>query len=167
MAKKRKAKGWGFQIFIVMSVLLSIIFSAMAIIFVIGMIPTFVSWFVDKTKGRARTFTIAAMNFAGCTPFVIEVFNKGNNIEMAINYICEPRTIVVIYFAAGMGYLIDWSMTGIVSSFAIESAKKRLKQIEKEKAAIIERWGPEVTGKMLVDKFGFPLLEHSSKEEGV
>jgi len=159
MAKKKKTKNSKiFQILIIVFVLMSILFSALAVIFAIGMIPTLVSLIVDRTKDKIRTLTIASMNFAGCVPFAVEVFNKGNNIETAITYIAEPRTIVVIYFAAAMGYLIDWAVTGIVSSMALQKAKKRLLEIEQEKNNLVERWGLEVSGTIPIDEYGFPLV---------
>lgn len=159
MAKKRKKVGYKGQIVIVVCVLVSILFSALSIILAIGMIPTLVAAIVDKSEGKMRALTIGVLNFAGCTPFMIEVFKAGNNIETAINYIVKPETIIVMYFAAGMGYVIDWAMTGIVSSLTIQKTKKRLKEIEKIKKELIERWGLEVTGTIPLDEYGFPKVE--------
>lgn len=159
MAKKKKssAAGWKIQLLIIVGLIGAVLFSAMAAILLIGMIPSIVSLIVDQTKGKTRTLTVACVNFAGCTPFLVEVFRKGNDMSTAIQYILEPRTIVVMYLAAGMGYLIDWAMTGIVSSIMVQKAKRRIKDIERQKKDLIERWGPEVTGTMPLDQFGFPI----------
>lgn len=159
MAKKKKQAraSWKIQLLIVVGLIGGILFSALAVILLIGMIPSIVSLIVDRTKGKSRTMTVAAVNFAGCTPFLVEVFLDGNDMSTAIEYILEPRTIVVMYLAAGMGYLIDWAMTGIVSSIMVQKAKGRLREIEKQKKEMIERWGPEVTGTMPLDQYGFPI----------
>ncbi len=159
MAKKKKTSGWKGHVFLIMALLGAVMFSAVMIIFVIGMIPTLVAGVVDKTHGRVRCLTVGAMNFAGCAPFMIEVFNKGNDVSVALAYIAQPRTIVVIYFAAAMGYLIDWAMTGIVSSIMVQRARAKLKNMEKQKKDLIERWGPEVTGTMPLDEYGFAVGE--------
>ncbi len=158
MAKKTKKKsfGWKGQILLIGFFLTSLLFSAVAIILIIGMIPTIVAAIVDRTEGHIRTMTVGAINFAGCTPFMIEVFKKGNNIETAVSYIAQPRTIVVMYFAAGMGYLIDWAMTGIVSSIMVQRAKARVKEIQKQQKELTDRWGQEVTGTIPLDEYGFP-----------
>lgn len=167
MAKKRKKaiKGRGLlaQFLIIALLLLGVMFSSMAIILMIGMIPTIVSMIVDSTKGKTRTITVGCVNFAGCTPFLVEMLKKGNNIEDAVSYILEPRTIVVMYMAAAMGYLIDWALTGIVSSIMVQKAKKRLKDIESEQKALVERWGMEVTGALPLDEYGFPLETHPAR----
>lgn len=168
MAKRKKnSVGWKGQIFLIVGILCCLMFSAIAVIMVVGMIPTIVATIVDRTEGRMRSMTIGAINFAGCAPFMVEVFKKGNNLETAITYILQPRTIVVIYFAAAMGYLIDWAMTGIVSSILVQKTKSRLKEIQKNQKDLTERWGVEVTGTVPLDEFGFPKEVVAAKAEEI
>lgn len=155
--------GWKGQVLMIFSLMACVLFSAMSIILVIGMIPTIVAAVVDRTEGRMRMFTVGAINIAGCAPFMIEVFKKGNNVETAVSYIMQPRTIVVMYFAAGMGYLIDWAMTGIVSSIMVKKAQGRLKDIQGAQQELIQRWGPEVTGTIPLDEYGFPRENAAGK----
>lgn len=158
MAKKKKKKfnSWTAQIFIIMGFILCVMFSSLAVVLVIGMIPSIVSFIVDSTKGKMRAITVSCVNFAGCTPFMIEVFKKGGGMETAISYILEPRTIVVMYMAAAMGYLIDWAMTGLVSSIVVQKAKRRMKDVQNQQKDLVERWGVEVTGTVPLDEYGFP-----------
>lgn len=162
--KKKYKIGWKGQILLIGSIITSVLFSAVSIILFIGMVPTIVCAIVDRTQGKIKTLTIGAMNLAGCVPFVVEVFLRGNNIETAINYIIQPRTIVVMYFAAAIGYLIDWAMTGIVSTIMVQKYKKRLKTIEQEKLVLTERWGLEVSGTIPLDEQGFPKDVHGQKQ---
>ncbi len=155
--KKRRKRGWKFQVVFIVSVITSVVFSAIAIILAVGMVPTVVAAIVDKTEGKMRTMTVGAINFAGCSPFMIDVFKQGNSIETAITYIVQPQTIVVIYFAAGMGYTIDWAVTGIVSSIMNKKGKKRRKDIIKAQKDLVDRWGAEVTGTLTLDEYGFPI----------
>jgi hypothetical protein len=158
MARRKKGQnfGWKGQVLLIGAMITSVLFSAVSIILIIGMVPTIVCGIVDRTKGKIKTLTIGALNFAGCVPFVMEVFLRGNNIETAINYIIQPRTIVVMYFAAGIGYLIDWSMTGIVSKIMVQKHKKRLIKIEEDQKKLSGRWGLEVSGTIPLDEQGFP-----------
>jgi hypothetical protein len=158
MSQKKKKKKLGFkgQILLIAAIIAGVMFSSLSVVAAIGMVPTWVAWIVDRTEGRLRALTIGAMNFAGCVPFMMEIFMKGNSMDLAITYILEPRTIVVIYFAAAMGYLIDWAMTGIVASFQVQRTKSRLRQIGEEQKELTTRWGAEVTGAIPLDEFGFP-----------
>ena len=159
MAKKKqkKSSAWKFHVLSAVGLMMGIVYSAMAIVFVVGMIPTLVCSIVDKSVHRTKTMTVAAMNFAGCVPFMLEVWKKGGGLDTAITYILEPRTIVVMYFAALMGYLIDWAVTGIVSSVMVQRGKARMIAIREHQKDLVERWGPEVTGNIPLDAYGFPI----------
>lgn len=163
--KKKQSFGWKGQIFLICLLLASVMFASLAVIVVVGMVPTIVAAIVDRSEGRMRALTIGAMNFAGCAPFMLEIFKKGNSLETSIAYMLEPRTIVVIYFAAAMGYLIDWAMTGIVSSVLVQKTKNRLRDIQKSQKELTERWGVEVTGTIPLDEFGFPVESNHKPEE--
>lgn len=159
MAKKKKAKtriGWRTQLVLISALICSVVFSSMSVIMAVGMIPTIVCGVVDRSKYRLRTWTVGAMNFAGCAPFMMEVWKKGATIELSLKYISEPRTVVVMFFAASMGYVIDWAMTGMVSSIMVQRGKSRLKDIHKQQKELVERWGAEITGLIALDEFGFP-----------
>lgn len=155
------------QILMIVSIMVGVLFSALSVLLAVGMIPTIVAAIVDRTEGRMRAVTVGAINFAGCTPFLIEVFKKGNNLETAITYIVQPRTIVVMYFAAGMGYLVDWALTGIVSSIVVQKTKRRLLDIEKTRKELVERWGAEVSGTIPLDELGFARDVNAAKPEEV
>ena len=109
--------------------------------------------------------TVGAMNMAGCAPFVMSLWAVANTPEYALRIITDPVAIIVMYSAAGLGYLIDWSMTGIVATFLTQKGKARVQDIEKLQAALVERWGPEVTGEIPIDSEGFPLETPDSGEE--
>jgi hypothetical protein len=165
MAKKRKKSGggWKIQIFMIMSLIMGVMFSAVAVVMVVGMIPSIVAGIVDSTKGKVKTLTVGSINFAGCVPFMLEVFKQGNNMSTAVSYIVQPRTIVVMYLSAGIGYLIDWAMTGIVASIVVQKTKKRAKDIGSVQKELIDRWGPEVTGTLPMDEYGFPREAQAGK----
>ncbi len=167
MAKRRrksKGFGWRAQILLIIAFFISVMFSAISIVLVIGMIPTIVATIVDRSEDRLKMLTVGALNLAGCMPFLLEIFKKGNDIGTAVGFITQPRTIVIMYMAAAMGYMIDWAMTGIVSSIMVQKGKARLKEIEKQQKMLSERWGVEVTGTIQLDEFGFARDNYASKE---
>ena len=163
MAKKKKKKfGWKAQMLMIGIGGMFIMFRSVSIVMVIGMIPTIVSSIVDTSKGHVKTLTVGAMNFAGCAPFLLEIWKRGATFDMAMTYILQPRTIMVMYFAAAMGYLIDWAVTGMASSLMVQRAKSRMKEIQDHEKLLIERWGPEVSNTIPLDEFGFP---HKKSDE--
>lgn len=134
------------------------LFLPTTLMLVIGMLPTIVMLVVDRTKERLRAITVGAMNLAGCMPFVIELWQREQHtVPMALSYLSQPRTIVVMYFAAAIGYMIEWAVTGLVSSMAIQKAKGRIISVDKQLSDMEERWGVEVNGTMQLDDEGFPV----------
>jgi len=167
MAKKNKRKKieWQFQVLLILLVFLSVLFFPTTALLMVGMLPTIVLFLVDRSKGKVKTMTVGAMNLAGCTPFVIEMWMTAHTLETSIEFITTPRTIVVMYFSAAIGYMIDWALTGIVSTIMYEKGKIRLDQIEKEQDHLVERWGMEVTGKLPMDAYGFAIPEEELESQ--
>lgn len=137
--------------------LMAIVFLPTSVMLFIGMLPTMACSLMDRSKGKMRTLSIGAMNLAGCMPFLLELWLKGHSMENAIAHITQPKTIIVMYFAAAIGYVIEWGMAGIIASMVGQRAKARLRDIEKEQKKLVERWGPEVSGHIQLDEEGFPV----------
>ena len=56
------------------------------------------------------------MNFSGCFFYLMNVWNTSHPMDVAMSYLSDPMTIVVIYSAAGLGYIINYVTTVVVSS---------------------------------------------------
>ena len=128
-----------------------------ALIFFIGLLPMFVAFFVDRSKKKTKAITVGAMNIAGCAPFIMELWQGDPSMEKAVSIIADPMAIIVIYSAAGIGYIIDWAMSLLVASVLYQRGASRKKAIEERQKELIERWGEEVTGQIPLDHEGFPV----------
>lgn len=165
MAKQRKKKvksnkiKIGFKGFILLLcvVVSAILFLPTAFIFAVGMLPTFAAYLIDRDPAKNKTFTIGAMNIAGCFPYLMGLWTESHTMDKAMNYIAEPKTIIVIYIAAALGYVINWLITMGVASLIIQKSRMRIKRIEEEKEGLQKRWGKEVNGQYTLDEHGFAL----------
>ncbi len=167
MAKKKdkkKAKaGYGLQVLLLFVLLVAILFMPTTILLLFGMLPTVVAAVVDR-GGGTRALTVGSMNLAGCVPFLLELWTMGHSAENSMALITDPRTIIVMYSAAAIGYLIDWALSGIVATLMIHRATSRLEKIRDRQDYLVERWGREVTGELPLDPEGFPLEEGNATE---
>ncbi len=152
-----KLGAWRKRLFITLAVIAAAILLPTSIILCVGMLPTAIMLLFDRTSDKSRAITVGAMNLAGCMPFILEVWQRGHTVEIALSYITQPRTIVVMYFAAGIGYMIEWVVTGLVASIMVQKAKARIGAIEKRQQQLEARWGQEVNGKQALDDEGFPI----------
>ena len=157
--KQRKKKGAATRpIFFTMAIVLAIVFLPSAILLLIGMIPSFVAFFVSG-KGSSRSLTVASVNLVGCAPFLFELWTTNHEITNAIYIVSKPTTVMIMFGAAGLGYAADWVLTTIISSVLYEQSKMRLKSIKKRQDELIKRWGSKVNGTVSLDVAGFPIEE--------
>lgn len=159
MAKAKKKKTTSKSRLLLVAFLLS----AVAVLptttlFFIGLLPTIIARFVDKSRQKNRTLTIGFLNFAACFPFWFKLVNNGHTFDRAIEIIADPLNIVIMYSGALTGYLIDWGLSGIVASMMVQKGHKRLNDIKKIQESLIERWGGEVSGDIPLDAQGFPVV---------
>ena len=160
--RKKKKNSIGVQMIFVMAVLMAVVFLPTTVLLMIGMLPTPAAFLVDKTAKKIKVLTVGAMNLAGCSPFIIELWRLDNSIETALSIVADPMTIIVMYAAAGMGYVLDWSLKGAISLFLYERGRARMIAIEKTQKDLLTRWGKEVTGKYQMDEAGFALGDDES-----
>lgn len=145
---KSKSKGLGLKGRFVLSVIVlaGLIFLPTSVLILVGMLPSFVSIFFSSRGVGARSSTICAMNLAGCVPFIFKLWSSGNDFEASIDILLSDQAIIVMYLAAAFGYMIDWVVTGLVSSFLYQKGVLRMKEIRKRQKLIINKWGSSVAG---------------------
>ena len=163
MVDKRKKKtklGWRGQLLMITMIIAAVVFLPSTVLLAVGLLPTVVAGIIDRSKEKTRSITVGCMNFTGCCPYWLDLLTiHGHSMNGTVQLITEPKNIVVMYSAALLGYLIDWSMSGMVSSVMIQRAERRLKNIEKEQKELVRRWGRGVTGDYRLDQYGFPVDE--------
>jgi len=145
--------------------LAAILFLPTTMIIIFGMMPTFASFVIDRTISKNRTICVGFMNFAGCFPFLLDLWTKfgERNMENALFIITDTKTIIVMYLLAAGGYAIDLAVTGVTASIIVQQSESRLKAIRKQQAEMIDQWGDKVTGKYRLDDFGFPIEDNPKK----
>lgn len=128
-----------------------------------GLLPTLVCFMVDQSKGKARTMAVGAMNLATCTPFMFDLWLAGHSIGVSLSIISKPTAIIIMYMGAAAGYVIDWGLSGVITSILKIKAEKRMKVIEKRQQDLEERWGESVTGKIPLNSEGFRVEQKEVK----
>ncbi len=81
-AKKKPRTMGGKQILFVVMMLLVTIWPT-ACLLVPAMLPTLVALVTDRDREKALALTIGALNFAGILPFVLQLWQMGQNLDNA------------------------------------------------------------------------------------
>lgn len=154
MAKKKiKSKssgyGWPGRIAAILALLGSLTIMPTTILFVVGMIPTFVAFFVDRDPRKRSGYSIGALNFAATLAFLIRLWVEGNAMNTTMQLLVNPTTLMIIYASAWVGWLIHSLIPPFISDFVKKNAEKRISRILKHQKKIIEEWGEAVTGEQI------------------
>ncbi len=159
MAKVKQKRKLGFkgQMIMIFAVISAAVFLPTTALLFIGMLPTISAGLVGRTRRQTKMVTVGSMNLAGCMPFLLDLWSKGNSLDVSISIFSDSLAIVVMYSAAAVGYLIDWSVSGLVASLLYQKGLARQKAIKERQQELVARWGQEVTGDMSLDEHGFPL----------
>jgi len=151
-----KSKGLSVKEKILLAIfaLTAIVFNKVAILLAIGMMPTIIVQFIDRSPERTKILTIGFMNFAGCFPFCMDILLKQGDLPTIL---MNPVNIIIMFGSAALGRLIEWGVVGFVAGLMVQKGRARLIDIKKTQEALVKKWGPEVTGEMPLDEYGFPL----------
>ena len=153
------------KLFYVFMLFMAAVFLPTTALLFIALMPTFAAVFVDKHNRQAKVITVGAMNLAGATPFLLELWSRGHSFENAFIIVTDAKALIVIYSAAALGYVIDWAATGLVMRILYQRGKMRIKAIDKRQKDLIERWGKEVSGKYRLDQYGFAIKEDNDADQ--
>jgi hypothetical protein len=124
----------------------AVVFFPTTVLFCGCMLPSFVAAIVDRHSQKTAGVTIGALNLAGTVPAWLELWRLGAGIEHAIGLLLQPRTLLVAYSAAVLGWALYFYIPPLVSGMMLRKAEKRLKDIEKRQAELQRKFGVVVTG---------------------
>ena len=155
--KKGKAKAvpraMGKQILFVMMMILVVIWPT-ACLLIPAMIPTLVFLITDRDHEKALALTVGATNFAGVFPFVLQLWQYGQNLENALKIMREPITWFVALAGAGVGYVIYLVVPGLVATVMAGTAGGKVARMQHNLEEMKRIWGPDVATEKEFDEYG-------------
>ena len=128
---------------VIVALLLPWILPSMIVVLV-GMVPSIVALVVDRSPRKYGTLTIAALNFAGVLPYLVKLWAKSQNLENALNIVVDVFTLMVMYGAAGFGWMIFLTIPTFVASIFMVISQRRIAVLRENQRKILEEWGESV-----------------------
>ncbi|HEU0069844.1 MAG TPA: hypothetical protein VFS04_00990 [Alphaproteobacteria bacterium] len=114
-----------------------------AVLFV-GMLPTMCAFMIDRTPRRYATRCVGILNFAGCWPYLLNLWKTGHDMYAAMHILLDPLSWLVIYGAAAAGWLCYLSFPSVAWALMDVFAGRRIAYLRKEQRKLIEDWGDAV-----------------------
>lgn len=139
---------------IICAVFICIFSPPSAALIAVGMLPSVVALISNRGLPKFKVLSVSALNFAGCFPYVLQIWANGLTIEKGFQILMDPFVIIVIYLAAAVGYMIDWFLTGYIASLLYQRGQARITAIDARQNELIGRWGDEIAGRLPLNAEG-------------
>ena len=109
-----------------------------------GMLPTFVALIVDRTRQKYAVFCVGGMNFSGVFPYLLDLWAGEHTAGSAMELVTDVFSLLLMYGAAGFGWMIFIAIPPVVGAFLTVMAQRRVSQLRREQKELIEEWGEDV-----------------------
>ncbi|MER2519541.1 MAG: hypothetical protein ABTQ34_02505 [Bdellovibrionales bacterium] len=114
------------------------------VLMAIGLIPTLVAIFTDTDREKYSATAVGAMNVAGLTPFVVELWTKGQTLGHVFEILKDANNWLVILGSAAIGQLLLFVVPQITASMTSAHYDIRLKTLKANLEELKNTWGPDV-----------------------
>ncbi len=114
------------------------------VLMAVGLIPTLVAIFTDPDREKHSATAVGAMNIAGLTPFVVELWTKGQTLGHVFDILKDANNWLVILGSAAIGQLLLFVVPQITASMTSARYDTRLKTLKANLEELKNTWGPDV-----------------------
>lgn len=124
------------------------------VLMAIGLIPTIIAIFTDTDHEKHSATAVGAMNVAGLTPFIVELWTKGQTIGHVFEILRDANNWLVILGSAVLGQLILFVVPQITASMTSARYETRLKTLKSNLEELKSTWGPDVASTKSLNQIG-------------
>ena len=111
-----------------------------------GLVPSIVAYVVDRNTRPMLAFTITPLNLAGLMPYLLQLWTGGDQMPTVVHLLSNVYVWLVIYLAAGAGWLLFMGMPSVVALVLERSLDRRKARLKTLQRSLRDDWGPEVGG---------------------
>ncbi len=162
IAPKVRRKKKSPMMFIMLIAPAALVLLPIAIVFIIGMIPTFVAYVVDRDPEKSAPITVGGPNLCGCLPYVLDLWKHGHTTIVSsfagLKVFSDPMVWLVTYGAAAVGWTLYFVIPPLVANAEIMRSERRIEALRQKKITLVQEWGPEVSGDGIEDNYTTGLM---------
>jgi hypothetical protein len=124
------------------------------ILVIAGLMPTIVAFVMDRDRQHSSATAIGAMNCAGITPFVIDLWIKGQSMGNVVQILTDPANWLIILGSAAIGKTIVAIVPQALATITLAHSEMRIKTLKANLELLKNSWGPDVGTTKPLDKMG-------------
>ncbi len=148
MAESNTSRGLNWNLILGIGVIL-VVLAAFSIptliVFSVGLLPTGVAFIIDRSDQRTGTFCVGGMNLCGVFPYVMKLWTGKHTPAAAMEIISDVLSLLIMYGAAGFGWMIFLAIPPVIATFLSIIAQSRVKVLRALQEEIVKTWGPEAS----------------------
>ncbi|MDH3241437.1 MAG: acyl-CoA synthetase [Alphaproteobacteria bacterium] len=136
---------WGTVIFATLAI--GMVFALPTVLVIgMGLLPTFAALLVDVHPRKYAAWSVGLLNGSGLLPYLGQLWIKGHTLDGAFAVLSDVVAWLVVYSAAGAGWLIYMAMPTLGSVIIDIRSNSQIRRLKAEKQALIDEWGEAVAG---------------------
>jgi hypothetical protein len=143
----RKSSRRRFHILLVLCLVGAVVLKLSFIFLFIGMMPAMVAYVIDLDKHKYICSTVAALNFAGVFPDMMNIYNAGSTFDVVKDKLIDPFIWLIMYGAAAVGWAVVWVSPLIAAMFLEGLYRARILHLEGIQKKMEDEWGPGLSRK--------------------
>ena len=131
-------------LYVMLAIPIALMVIPTVIVLAVALVPTGVAFIMERGKGYYGGLTVGALNLAGTTPYLADLWAQGLTIDAALGIITNVFAWLVFYGAALFGWAIYSTTPAAVSAFMTMTAGHRITAMRAQQKELALKWGPDV-----------------------
>jgi hypothetical protein len=138
---RKAGKSWKWTVAALGAAALAATAFPFCMLFAAGMLPSGVAAIVDRHAGRYLTAAVALLNLAGMAVPVLTLLKLGASLAAAFQVLGDPRNWLIIYSAAGLGWVLHAAMPTLARVIIDMRAEREERRLKRRAEQLTEEWG--------------------------
>jgi hypothetical protein len=114
------------------------------LVLTLGLLPTLVALVVDLEPRKYAARCVGALNLAGIMPFLMALWAGNHDLMAAMKILTDVYAWLVIYLAAGLGWITYLALPSVAGLIMQLSAARRIHRLESRQKKLAHDWGQGV-----------------------
>lgn len=149
--EKKKSSGKTTLLMVVVTMTMVVVFKLGFLFFVLGILPSIVSYYIDATRSNLSFQTVFTCNLAGVLPFMADMLKDHGSNSAVQEIISNSVNWLIVYGAAGVGWLLVF-IAPMLSQILINAMHQRqIGRLERHQRILVEEWGSELEAYLKVE----------------
>ncbi len=142
---KKRGGGWIIFLMIITSIAMILTLQMTYVLFVIGVIPSFVAYYIDRTHNRSLFHTVMPCNLSGVLPFIAQLAVGGNQSSQLQSMLGDLSVMLMMYVSAGFGWIVYYASPHLASLIINTINSRQISSLQNSQSRLMSEWGNEVT----------------------